>query len=352
MLKNLSLLVLTIAGISAIAYWQLKPESIVVVDTLLVEKSDVVQTLNLVGKVINDQTVTMTALLDGEIIAIQAREGDAVAKGATLAELDSREAITLLDRATAELQYQQQNIDTTTRNHQRLSNLSKAGNASKQALDDALNAMLGAEAAAKVAASDVSLAELKLKNARIVAPFAGTVLLQSAEIGQWVEAGTRLFTIVSDSGNVIEAEVDSSEWSRLRLDQFAQISNDASTSELWPSTVNWIAPSISEDSGNTFAVRFSLDDNAPDFLLGQELDIDLELDRVSDVFTAPLQALFEESPDEFIAYVSDNGKASRREVVVGLKNLNHAEIISGLNQGEKLILPGRYSLYDGMPISD
>ena len=290
MLKNIFLLMLALAGIGAFAYWQFKPEPVVSVSTVAVEKRDIVLTLNLVGEVINDQTVTMTALLDGEIISIKAREGDAVSKGDTLAELDSQEANTLLDKAKAELQYQQQNVVMTTRNHQRLNDLSQAGNASKQSLDDALNAKLSAEAAVKVAATSVTLSELRMQNARIEAPFDGTVVLQSAEIGQWVEAGTRLFTIVSDSGNVIEAEVDSSEWSRVSLEQVAQLSTDAIPDMHWPSTVKWIAPNISEDSGNTFAVRFSLGDDTPAFLLGQELDVDLELDRVTDVVTVPLQA--------------------------------------------------------------
>lgn len=352
MLKKLFLILLALTGITAIAYWQFKSEPLVTVATVPVDTGDVVQTLNLVGKVINDQTVTMTALLDGEIMSLKAREGAIVSKGDTLAELDSREAITLLERARAELQYQQQNVDTTTRNHQRINDLSQADNASKQALDDAQNAMLSAQAAAKVAESNVSIAELKLQNARVVAPFDGTVTQQNAEIGQWVEAGTRLFTIVSNTGNVIEAEVDSSEWTRLRLEQVAQLSTEAASGEKWPSLVNWIAPAISEDSGNTFAVRFSLDDSAPGFLLGQELDVDLELDRVVDVLSAPLQALIEETPGEYIAYISDGGKATRRDVQVGLKSLIDAEITAGLNQGDTLILPGQYRLYDGMPLGD
>ncbi len=352
MLKNIFLLMLALAGIGAFAYWYFKPEPVVSVSTVVVEKGDIVRTLNLVGEVINDQTVTMTALLDGEIISIKAREGDAVRKGDTLAELDSQEANTLLDKAKAELQYQQQNVETTTRNHQRLLDLSQAGNASKQALDDALNAKLSAEAAVKVGTTSVTLSELKLQNARIEAPFDGTVVLQSAEIGQWVEAGTRLFTIVSDTGNVIQAEVDSSEWSRVGLEQVAQLSTDAIPDTQWPSEVKWIAPNISEDSGNTFAVRFSLGDDTPAFLLGQELDVDLELDRVTDVLTAPLQALIEESPGQFVTFVSEAGEAKRRTVELGLKNLIDAEVTAGLNQGDVLILPGRYRLFDGMPIGD
>lgn len=352
MLKRLILLLLLLAGMAAVAHWRFKPEPAVSVTTLTLSKNNVVQTLNLVGEVINDQTVTMTALLDGEIMSIRAREGDSVSKGDTLAELDSREAITLLDRARAELQYQQQKVDMTSRNHQRISELSQADNASKQALDDAQNTMLSAEAAAKVAASNVTIAELKLQNAHILAPFDGTVIQQSAEIGQWVEAGTRLFTIVSDTGNVVEAEVDSSEWSRVRHEQNALLSTESGNDEKWPSIVNWIAPNISADSGNTFAVRLSLTDSTPGFLLGQELDVDLELDRVVDVVSAPLQALIEELPGQYIVYVSEDGKAKRRHVKLGLKNLIDAEITAGLNQGDVVILPGRYELYDGMPVSD
>jgi len=352
LIKKIIILLIALAAVGAIAYWQFRPEPAVAVSTVSVEEGDIVRTINLVGVVINDQTVTMTALLDGEIISINAREGDKVKKGETLAELDSQEATTLLEKAEADLQYQQQNLETSTINHDRLKRLSKAGSASKQAFDNALNAKLSAEASVKSAKASVSLAKLKLQNARIEAPFNGTVLLQSAEMGQWVEAGSRLFTIVSDAGNVIQAEVDASEWSRVALKQVAELSTDSIPDSQWPSEVSWIAPNISEDSGNTFAARFSLSDNVPAFLLGQELDVDLELESVSDVLIAPLQALIEESPGQYITYLSKGDQAQRREIEVGMRNLTEAEIKSGLSKDDVLILPGRHSLYDGMTISD
>ncbi len=352
MLKKILLLLLVLIAIGIFAFWQFRPEPVVSVSKVTVEKGDIVRTLNLVGEVINDQTVTMTALLDGEITSINAREGDTVRQGQTLAELDSSEATMRLEMAQADYVYRQQDLETTTRNHERLSNLSQAGNTSKRSLDDALNAMLGADAALKSASASVELAELILDNARVDAPFNGTVLLQSAEIGQWVEAGTRLFSIVSDTGNVIEAEVDASEWSRVELDQVAELKTDALPDQQWQSKVKWIAPNISNDSGNTFAVRFSLSEDSPSFLLGQELDVDLELDRANGVLVVPLQALIEESPGKFFTYLASNGEATRRDVTIGMKNLINAEVTDGLNQGDIVILPGRHRLFDGMAISD
>ncbi len=57
---------------------------------MLVSRGSVEASLQLTGSVINDRTVTLTALLDGEIMAIKAREGDVVDAGRVLAELDKR----------------------------------------------------------------------------------------------------------------------------------------------------------------------------------------------------------------------------------------------------------------------
>ena len=50
--------------------------------------------------------------------------------------------------------------------------------------------------------------------------------------------------------------------------------------------------------------------------------------------------------------MSESGEARRRTVELGLKNLIDAEVTAGLNKGDVLILPGRYRLFDGMPIGD
>ena len=179
MLKTL--LGLLAAGMVLAATFWLQQDSARSVRTLSVVRDSIEARLQLTGTVTNDRTVRLTALLDGEIMGIRAREGDQVEAGAILAELDSRQAQALLDKAAAELVLQRQSLDAATRDYERLARLFRAGTASEQAFDASQDARLAAEAAVAAAEATLALNQLRLDNAIIRAPFAGTVIDQSAE---------------------------------------------------------------------------------------------------------------------------------------------------------------------------
>lgn len=343
---------LLLAGIALSGYlwWQRDPA--LWVQTARVERGSVESTLQLTGKVINDRTVTITALLDGEIIDIRAREGEIVEAGDVLAELDSRQAQALVDKASAELVIQRQALDTAIRNHERLQRLSGAGTATEQALDDSLDQRFSAAAALKAAQATLTLNQLRLDNASIRSPFAGTVIEQSAETGQWVEAGTPLFTVVATEGRVIEAFANASDWSGISLSQAARLSTEAPSELSWDSLVSWIAPTVSTDdnSGNSVAVRFPIGDTAPALLLGQEIDVDLLMARVEDVPIVALDSLIEDDNGDYSAFVLDGNTARRQSVILGITSLSSAEIVSGLNEGDELLVSPLQAVRDGQTV--
>ena len=340
-----------IAGAVVLYLWQFS-DSATIVETAPVTRGSIESRLQLTGKVINDRTVTLTALLDGEIMAIRAREGDVVEAGTVLAELDSRQAQALLDKASAEGILWQQSLDAATRNYERIRRLSQAGNASVQALDDSLDEMLAAQASRKAAEAEMTLNQLRLDNALIKSPFAGTVIQQSAETGQWLEAGQPLFKLVATEGVVIEAPVSASDWSRLRLGQVVELSSELDTDMRWQSEVSWIAPTVMEgnNTGNNVAVRFAPGDDAPPLLLGQEVDVDLSLQRLNDVLVVPLQFLNEDASGNYSAFVLVDGRTSLRAVTIGLSSLDEAEVVDGLAEDDQLINSGGQLLSDGQSV--
>lgn len=342
---------LIVAGVVAFYFWQ-AGDSATIVQTSPVTRGSIESRLQLTGKVINDRTVTLTALLDGEIMAIRAREGDVVEAGTVLAELDSRQAKALLDKASAEGVLRQQSLDAATRNYERIRRLSRAGNASQQTLDDSLDDMLAAQATLKAAEAEMTLNQLRLDNALIKSPFAGTVIQQSAETGQWLEAGQPLFKLVATEGIVIEAPVSASDWSRVSLGQTVELSSELDVDTRWQSEVSWIAPTVMEnnDMGNNVAVRFPPGDDAPPLLLGQEVDVDLSLQRADDVLVVPLQMLVEDAAGNYSAFVLTDDRAGLRPVTIGLSSLDEAQVLDGLAEGDQLINPGGQLLRDGQAV--
>ena len=345
----LALLVVVTAVAAARTLRQAPPPR---VETVALERADLVSTLALTGTLTNDRTVTLTALLDGEITAIEVREGESAAAGQTLAELDARQPRAQLEQAVAERELARLELDAARASHERLTNM--PGNVSPQALEDSALALERARAALSVARSTARVAELQLANARVRAPFDGTVTERTAEVGQWIEAGTQLFTLVAHAGQVIEAEVDASDFERVAVGQGASLATESAPARRWRSTLDWVAPAISDGdggSGVTFAVRLAPGDGAPPMLIGQQLDVDLELERRDGVPSLPLAALRQDGADSWSALVLEDGLARRRSVEVGLTTLDRAEIRGGLDADATVIVPFGDTPADGQRVS-
>lgn len=352
MWKKLLVIGLLCIVLGAISWHYFKPAPPTAVSVITPTVDSLSTQLDLNAVVVNAQTVTITALLDGEIGQINAREGLTVVAGSALATLDNERAQSLLDKANAEFAYSEQKVRSATRSYSRIKNLSAAGNASRQTLDESLDVLRSAEAALAVAKADIKLAQLQLKNATVTAPFAGVITEKLTEAGQWVEAGTPLFKLVATDGYLIEAQVDASDWSRVSLNQTVYLTTESAPDTQWESTVSWIAPTVeyNDRDAKAVAVRFKFGANAPPLLLGQEIDAELVLEQVDNVLTLPLSAMIEQQPNEYAVYTANNDKATLTRVTVGLQNATHAEIIEGLDDNSQVIVSQQQRLEHDMPI--
>lgn len=90
------------SSVIAALWWNSGTVKAQAVNTIVVQPGSVVTSLSLTGELVNDRTVTITALVDGEITSVAVSEGDRIKQGATLAEQDPVTARALLKKATAE----------------------------------------------------------------------------------------------------------------------------------------------------------------------------------------------------------------------------------------------------------
>ena len=343
-----ALVVFLLLLVAALGTWLfLRPAAPLTVDVVTVESGDIASTLQLTGRVINDRTVTITALLDGEITAINARQGDRVESNTILASLNNQIAAAQVTKAEADLLYQRRNLQITGSNYSRIKKLSDKGSATKQALDDALLEMRRAEASFKVAEADLAIRQLQLECAEVKAPFAGTIIEQHAEVGQWVEAGSRLFKLVADDGRVVEMQVDAGDAQKVSLGQAASMRLEAQINNAWQGEIIWLAPAITtDDNSNSFAARVGLGPDAPELMLDQQVDVELQLDSRSDVVLIE-QAALQSDADGYFVFMLEQGTSSIRRIETGLFSINNVEVTSGLDSGEQVIVPGLTALQDG-----
>lgn len=356
---RLAVIVLLVVAVAAGFLWYTKQSpDIHFVDTTTVNSGSVVSVLSLSGELVNDRTVTITALVDGEITAVSAREGDIVKSGQSLAEQDPVTARALLDKAQAELVIANADAEDAQSKYTRADELWRRGDLSEQLYDESRMAQTKAEASVIVAQSTVTVASRAVRDATIRAPFDGQVVRQRTETGQWVEAGTPLFTLVATTGQVIEAYVDATDIASVAIDQAARLASDAWPDQHWQSKVDWIAPVIatSERSRSTdvppnaIAVRLALGEDAPALRLGQQVDVELETARRDNVIRLPLNALRQGTSGGFEALTIVDGNVSVLPVTTGLVTLDMAEITDGISEGDVVISAGLGNLDAGMAV--
>ena len=308
-------------------------------EMLTVERGDLELAIRVTGEVINDRRVTLTALVDGQVVKVDSAMGDRVRAGQVLAAMDNRAADARRQRAKAYLQQVQVQLEQTRQRYQRMRRLAESESVSDEQLEEARLNWRGASALLDVARADLSLAQVASEWQQVRAPFDAVVVDKSTEQGQWVEAGTKLFTLVALDNLEIEAHVDAVDSSRVRLGQSVAIRCDAFPGRVWHSSLNWIGPSVEREEDNrlnTFRVRSGLGDDSPELLIGQQVDLEISLERRESVLSLPFSAL-RESDGHYEVGLIEEGRLRYAEIETGLEGDTRVELLSGLNAGDQVV---------------
>ncbi len=345
LLSVVALLTLTLV----VAGWKYSQGNVFDVAVITVETGPIEAVIRVTGRVINDRTVTLTALVDGQIMGMLVQKGDRVKAGQVLAYFDKREADALMDKAKAVVARERQAVDEATRKLKRLKEMSLTGGASMQAVEDTEALWRAARARLQVAEAELRVARIQREKVEVTAPWDGVIIEKSTEQGQWVEAGIKLFTLVAEEGREIEANVDAGDSGVVAIGQTVSITSDAFADRRWNETIHWISPAIITAENavlNSFAVRMTLGPEAPPLLLGQQVDVEIRTAHRASVLKLPYTALIESEGGAQIAVVRD-GKVVYVPVSTGIEDFTHVEIVSGLAAGDSVILFQGKALAEG-----
>lgn len=326
------LLTLTLAVVGGMAMVGEKPR---LVNSVRVERDDLDLTIRISGEVINDRRVELTALVDGQISSLYTARGARVKAGEVLASMDNRAATARLKRARAWLRQKTVNHREAQARLGRLRQLAEREAVSQETLEEANLHWEAAVAATDVAQAELSLAEVEEDWQQVRAPFDAVVVRISTGVGQWVEAGTPLFSLVALEGQEIEAHVNAADSGRVRLGLPVTLRCDAYPNLVWRSNISWVGPSVEREVDNrlnTFRIRLLAGEESPPLLLGQQVDLEILVERREKVLTLPFGALREHEGVFEVALI-DRGRIRYHEVEIGLEGETRVELISGGAEG-------------------
>ena len=305
------------------------PSATVKVMTLATESFQATE--DVVGTVRSKQKAVIEAKVSGRVLLYLATPGQMVKSGELLAELDVQEIRARLEQAKATLDQANKELD-------RYKQLIASKAASQQDYDTA-------EAKQKVARAGLNEAETMLGYARVTAPFAGIITRKLADVGDLAMPGKPLMEIEAPGSLRFEADLPEAILDRVKLGAKMQV-KVASVAQPFDATVSEIAP-VADAVSRTFQVKFDLP-NGEGLRTGQFGRVSVPVAK-TEVLKVPREAVLKRGQMELVFVVRDQ-KAILRLVKTG-KNLNGGvEILSGLEQGEQIIVSEAKTLADGQPV--
>jgi RND family efflux transporter MFP subunit len=324
------------------------PEIISNVSVIAVQNAKIQDWLEAVGTVRAAQTSKLASQMMGNIVEVDVREGDRVQSNQVLAVIDDAQSHSAVERAAAAVTAAQKEVSATDSDValaaatlRRYQQLFEKKSVSPQEFDEIKARHQSAEARRDMARAGQAQAEAALSQAQISlgytkirAPFAGVVTERSADPGAMALPGTSVFTVEDTRGYRLEAAVDESDVRIVRIGQTASVTIDALGNAELSGKVVQIVPAA-DPASRSFLVKVELpaDTRLRSGLFGRAR---FARDERSSVLI-PRSAIVERGQLQGVYVIDANQTAGLRYITLGKAAGQQVEVLSGLQEGEKLV---------------
>jgi len=370
-----------------------------------VGRQTVIQTVTATGRIQPMTQVNISADVSAKIVRLDVNEGDWVEKGTLLLQLDQERYLAAAESAEANLAAAEANANLVKENmtkarkdHDRTKELFEKDLESEASLDASYAAAEVEVARYQAALESVEQARAALRQARddlakttIHAPMSGTVSKLNKEAGEMALGSQFQEDVILEISNLegMEAlvDVDENDIVSVALGDSAEIEVDALPETRYPGEVTEIASSAktsgqgTTDQKTEFEVKVAVTEPGGELRPGMTASSEIVTDVREDCLSVPIQCVAVRTPDQIggaasaapdeegaeprfvpdrdgfveLVWVIEDGHAVARQVVTGIQSETHIEILSGLEEGEQVVV-GSYraisrDLKDGVAVT-
>lgn len=301
-----------------------------------------------VGSLEADKIVEMRSETEGIVQRILADEGARVEAGDVLIQLDARELRARYDAAAATLARARAEAENLRVRVERNEALLEQGAISQQAFDDLRTNYELAKTQAEEARANVTLARRLLEKTTIRAPFDGTIGRRSFYVGDLIEHGQLLYTIVDDDTLKVEFSIPERYADAVERGNPVTVRVGSLPDEQFRGSVDFISPIVAPES-RTLTLKAVIPNPEARLRAGQFADVELALRRRQDAVLLPETAIVPRSGQNFVFLVQSD-TARRREVSIGERRWGLVEIARGVAAGDTVVIAGQQRLRDGSAV--
>lgn len=301
------------------------------------------------GYVVAQRKAAVASKGMGRLVYLGVVEGDEVKKDAVIARLEDSDIKAQLEQAKANLKLSNADLKEAENNYERQKKLYTTNSTTKPELDAAEARLLRVQANIQVAEAMLKNTEVSLENTLIRAPFNGKVLTKNADVGEVIAplAGSTssrgaVVTIADMNSLQVEADVSEANIQKIKINQDCEITLDAYQNYKYPGFVSKIVPTA-DRSKATIQVKIGFkkydekvfpEMSAKVVFLGDQPKDNVEEQKP--MIVAPAAAVVTNNGKKYVFKIVDD-TAVETEVITGMVSGTYIEIISGINDGDRIV---------------
>jgi len=298
-----------------------------------VERKTLTKTISASGKVTSEREVNLKFQTSGEMVWVGVKEGDTVKKWQAIASLDKRELQKRFQKYANDYLGERGDFEQTQDDYQETRDRKLVTDTIQRTLDKAQYDL-------NKSVLDYEIADLAVKFATIYSPIDGIVTQVDIPVaGVNITPATATFTVTDPSAVVFSANADEVDVGQIRLGQEATITLDAYPDEEFRGKIekiNFTAVGTS-GGGTAYPVTVALTQNEDlKFKVGMNGDLGVVTATREGVLAISGSAIFAREDKKYVWLVT-GGKATKKEVKVGLETDDESEIIEGLGENDRII---------------
>jgi HlyD family secretion protein len=353
------------------------------------------------GKVEPIVPYSLRAKFDGFVERVIAAEGKNVKKGELLLTLDARAIRAQLDQARAQLAAQEDDLraakaggrpdqaaklgadlrsseaerDLLQRQHEALTKLAAQNAATGEEVEKNRTALERAEASVDEArkakqefehqaSQDRDRLDLlvehskalvndlqdKADSTQVIAPASGTLYSFPVHAGDFVHTGDLLAAIADLHELRVRAYIDEPELGQLKPGQTVVVTWDALPGRTWTGKTEILPRQVvALGTRNVGELLCTIENKGQELIPNTTVDVRIEINELADALVVPRGAVQIDGVHRYV-YRLDAGRLHRTEIHVGLSNATQFEVLSGINEGDTLALPGDTALRNNMAV--
>ena len=342
--KILTLLLVAIVALTAyrlaiFASEKMNPEEEEVtpvnVKVITAEYGSITQTTPLSGRITPVDEVAIVPLASGQVTAVYAEVGDYVHAGSVLFEIDKGQIITTYNQAKAA-------YDLAATTYANMEELYAEGAVSKSDYDSARVQYISAEESFNAAAEAYSYYS-------VTSPIDGYVTSMSVSVGSI--AGQSMAASVADT-SALEISTTVSEYlaSMINVGDEVNVYVSSLGDEPYKGTITEFSPAPAMGT-LTYPVTISLENKNGDLMSGMFAEVEIVTDEAENTICIPSDAVILKDSKSVAVLLDSENIPRYSEVSTGIDNGSYVQILSGVNEGDIVVVSGQDFVTEGEAVN-